>query len=194
MGLNGDCFVVLKEILQAAVLCWTHCFLTPILFRQRVRQCVCGGVWAAHRARLPLELFLYGGGVQPSRPVTVGHHLPREEYKSSHLQHHHHSHWSAATKYTLLTQLFSYVLFEFFFLLMCFSQKRRKKLCGAWRTMFHMCCLWQRDFSTVHCCYRHSSQGNFFPPTHPVSHIKWYPASNNDTYLKFHYTATLRQY
>lgn len=127
MGLNGDCFAVLKEILQAAVLCWTHCFLTPILFRQRVRQCVCGGVWAAHRARLPLELFLFGGGVQPSRPVTVGHHLPREEYKSSHLQHHHHSHWSAATKYTLLTQLFSYVLFEFFFSVNVFFSKEEEK-------------------------------------------------------------------
>lgn len=153
-GGDGDCFAVLKEIFQAAMLCWTKCcFRTPILFLQHARQCVCGGVWAACGPRLPLELFLSGGGVRPSRPVTVGHSLQREEHQSPHLQHNHL--WSAATN-----NIYTWSVICVFSLNVCvFSQKRKKRPCGAWRTMCHMCCLWQRGFSTVHYCCRHSSQG-----------------------------------
>lgn len=57
--------------------------------RQRVRQCVRGGVRAARRARLPLEQLLRGGGVRPPGSVAVGRGLQREEHRSPRLPHRH---------------------------------------------------------------------------------------------------------
>lgn len=89
-------------------------FLPPSCSHQHAGQCVCGGVWAACRPRLPLELFLSGGGVRPSRPVTMGHNLQGEEHQSPHLQHSHLQHWSPTTKYILFTLLYSDVECDLF--------------------------------------------------------------------------------